>query len=201
MTSIYDSTLHDVFSRTLHKLFDSLPFLEDLLNAFVYVRMPRSLCSTCSSRAHGCQNSQASKAFLFDVPSRLYVATDASPVDAGTHTLCCDYLKTLSAFRPLYASAAGTPARVPPPPTATSTYPPKSPPAFAPSAALSLAQGTTLAFRQLTPALALLVLLPTTVFEARRGLLEWNVVFFRQGVQEIVGVETEVRASAGGVEV
>ena len=48
------------------------------------------------------QNSQATKAFLFDTASRLYVATDASPVDPPTHNLCSDYLQTLNAFGPLY---------------------------------------------------------------------------------------------------
>ncbi|CDO74479.1 hypothetical protein BN946_scf184979.g34 [Trametes cinnabarina] len=83
LTSIYDHSLHDAFSRVLHKLIDSLPYLEDLLNVF-------------------CANSQASKAFLFDTASRLYVATDASPVDPPTHNLCSDYLQTLNAFGPLY---------------------------------------------------------------------------------------------------
>jgi Ras-related GTP-binding protein C/D len=32
------------------------------------------------------------------------------------------------------------------------------------------------------------------VFEERRGLLEYNVVFFREGVQEIAVVERDARA-------
>ncbi|ETW83304.1 hypothetical protein HETIRDRAFT_54348, partial [Heterobasidion irregulare TC 32-1] len=83
LTSVYEHSIHDGFSRVLHKLIDSLPSIEELLNTF-------------------CTNSQASKAFLFDVKSRLYVATDASPVDNGTHNLCCDYVKTLNVFGPLY---------------------------------------------------------------------------------------------------
>ncbi len=37
LTSVYDHTLHEAFSRVLHKLIDSLPFLEDLLNVFCAV--------------------------------------------------------------------------------------------------------------------------------------------------------------------
>jgi Ras-related GTP-binding protein C/D len=77
---------------------------------------------------------------------------------------------------------------------AASPAEPKAP--FSLSAALSLAQGTTLTFHQATPALALLALLPTGVYEARRGLLEYNVVFLREGVQEIVNVEREARGGA-----
>ncbi len=35
--------------------------------------------------------------------------------------------------------------------------------------------------------------MPTPVFESRRGLVEYNVVFFREGVQEIYQVEQEAR--------
>lgn len=38
LTSIHDHSLHDAFSRTLHKSIESLPYLEDLLNIFCYVR-------------------------------------------------------------------------------------------------------------------------------------------------------------------
>ncbi|KAH9856654.1 Gtr1/RagA G protein conserved region-domain-containing protein [Lenzites betulinus] len=255
LTSIYDNTLHDAFSRTLHKLIDSLPFLEDLLNVF-------------------CSNSQATKAFLFDTNSRLYVATDASPVDPPTHNLCSDYLQTLNAFGPLYKSISGSPFRMYPaasqppsagpsapgspharapshpatraqspalashhqspqtsadllPPPMTTSPTPLSPPAALPTAPLptsalpaspstpataaappkprfypcaaaqlsptAAGAGTTLTYHVVAPGLALLALVPAGVFAARRGLVEYNVVFFREGVQEICAVERAAR--------
>ena len=39
LTSIYDHTLHEAFSRVLQKLVGSLPYLEDLLNVFCAVRV------------------------------------------------------------------------------------------------------------------------------------------------------------------
>ena len=68
---------------------------------------------------------------------------------------------------------------------------------FYPSASTSLhplTPGTTLTYHLVTPQLALLALLPTSVFEGRRGLIEFNVVFFREGVQEICEIETEARS-------
>lgn len=53
--------------------------------------------------------------------------------------------------------------------------------------------GTTIAYHVVTRRLALLALIPTAVWEQRRGLVEYNVVFFREGVQEICDVEEEVR--------
>lgn len=69
---------------------------------------------------------------------------------------------------------------------------------FYPSASTSLSPtstgaGTTLTYHLITPQLALLALLPTAVFDSKRGLVEYNVVFFREGVQEICDVEEEAR--------
>ncbi|KAG7451281.1 Gtr1/RagA G protein Gtr2 [Guyanagaster necrorhizus] len=201
LTSVYDHTLHEAFSRVLHKLIDSLPFLEDLLNVF-------------------CANSQSPKAFLFDIASRLYIATDASPVDSATHNLCCDYLQMLNSFGPLYKSASASSSRhrklLPPvlsvpslsdhdqespgrttPSAGASNSKQRAKDLFYPSAAALLhpsTPGTTLTYHLIMEHLALLAIMPTPVFESRRGLVEYNVVFFREGVQEIYQVEQEARS-------
>jgi hypothetical protein len=69
---------------------------------------------------------------------------------------------------------------------------------FYPSASTSLSPsssgaGTTLTYHLITPKLALLAVFPTAIFETKRGLVEYNVVFFREGVQEICEVEEEAR--------
>lgn len=38
LTSIYDNTLHEAFSRVLQKLTEPLPYLEELMNVFCAVR-------------------------------------------------------------------------------------------------------------------------------------------------------------------
>ncbi|KAG2138352.1 Gtr1 raga G protein Gtr2 [Suillus clintonianus] len=187
LTSIYDHSLREAFPRVLHKLIDSLLYLEDLLNIF-------------------CSNTASPKAFLFDTSSKIHVATDASPVDQATHNLCCDYLSMLNSFGPLYRCVSTPPPTAIAPTPASSTTPagtppltilspiPPSKPNFFPSAATSLSAsrpGTTLTYHLLTPHLALLALLPTTVYEMRRGLVEWNIVWFREGVREIWEVERE----------
>ena len=42
LTSIHDHSLQDAFSKVVHKLIDSLPYIEDLLNVFcgVSVQIP-----------------------------------------------------------------------------------------------------------------------------------------------------------------
>lgn len=39
LTSVYDHSLHEAMSRVLHKLIDSLPYLENLLDVFCAVRI------------------------------------------------------------------------------------------------------------------------------------------------------------------
>ncbi|WWC96678.1 hypothetical protein V866_003550 [Kwoniella sp. B9012] len=51
-----------------------------------------------------------------------------------------------------------------------------------------LMPNTTLALWQFTPHLALVVLLRTETWQARRGTIEYNLTFLRQGVREILSV-------------
>jgi Ras-related GTP-binding protein C/D len=192
LTSVYDLSLHEAFSRVLHKLVDSLAYLEHLLNVFI-------------------ANIQCPKAYLYDVKSRLFLATDASPVDAATHSLSCDFLKLLNAMGPLYTSTSRPSIRSSEgasghPSSSSSLHSgsegnheakARSKSMFYPSAATTTQTGTTVTYHLITEHLALLSLLPTAIYEARRGIVEYNVVFFREGVQEICDAEREARTLHG----
>ncbi|KIJ51434.1 hypothetical protein M422DRAFT_203610 [Sphaerobolus stellatus SS14] len=162
LTSIYDHTIRECFSQIIQRLLEPLPYLEDLLNVF-------------------CANSRLSKAFLFDVNSRIYVATDASPVDRATHDLCCDYVKMLSQFTPLYRDSGKQ--------ILSEGNDPRSS-----NSSVRLNPDTTLSYWQITSNLAIVALLPTETYMARRGLIEYNLVFFKQGVQEILEVDAAERS-------
>ncbi|KAJ3887037.1 Gtr1/RagA G protein Gtr2 [Lentinula edodes] len=190
LTSIFDHSLHLAFSKVLQRLTDSLPYLEELLNIY-------------------CANSQASKVFLFDAPSRLYVASDASPVDTATYNLCCDNLAMINAFgtglysvngesltsvmSPSLSSTHTTPSRKS---TGASGQSTSSMDTSSVSASTSsLGAPTSIFTTYNNPTLILLVLLPTSVWESRRGLVELNVIAVREGVQEIVDLEREGRGT------
>ncbi|TNN67651.1 Ras-related GTP-binding protein C [Liparis tanakae] len=68
LTSIYDHSIFEAFSKVVQKLIPQLPTLENLLNIFI-------------------SNSGIEKAFLFDVVSKIYIATDSSPVDMQSYEL------------------------------------------------------------------------------------------------------------------
>ncbi len=88
LTSIYDHSVFEAFSRVVQKLIPQLPTLEHLLNVLV---------STCSME----------KAFLFDVASKLYISTDSSQVDPQSVELCSDMIDVVLDVSGIYGLAAG----------------------------------------------------------------------------------------------
>lgn len=60
---------------------------------------PVCVCHCLSS-----QNSGIEKAFLFDVVSKIYIATDSSPVDMQSYELCCDMIDVVIDVSCIYGS-------------------------------------------------------------------------------------------------
>lgn len=50
------------------------------------------------------KGSNVEKSFLFDVASKIYIATDAQPVDMATYELCCDMLDVSTDLSSIYGS-------------------------------------------------------------------------------------------------
>lgn len=73
LTSIFDHSIYEAFSRIVQKLVPELPSLENMLDNLV---------------AH----SSIDKVFLFDVNSKIYVATDSLPVDIQTYEVCAEFI-------------------------------------------------------------------------------------------------------------
>ncbi|GBP29256.1 Ras-related GTP-binding protein D [Eumeta japonica] len=85
LTSIYDHSIFEAFSKVVQKLIPQLPTLENLLNILI-------------------SNSGIEKAFLFDVVSKIYIATDSSPVDMQSYELCCDMIDVVIDVSCIYGS-------------------------------------------------------------------------------------------------
>lgn len=67
----------------MQKLIPQLSTLENLLNILI-------------------TNSGIEKAFLFDVVSKIYIATDYAPVDMQTYELCCDMIDVVIDLSDIY---------------------------------------------------------------------------------------------------
>lgn len=73
LTSIYDHSVFEAFSKVAQKLIPQLPtleFLHDTLNS----------------------NCRIDKSLLFDVVSKIYISTDSTPVDMSSYELCSDMI-------------------------------------------------------------------------------------------------------------
>ncbi|KAJ4373339.1 GTP-binding protein gtr2 [Neocucurbitaria cava] len=82
-TSIYDHSIFEAFSKVIQKLIPQLPTLEALLN---------NLCGACNIE----------KAYLFDIMSKIYIATDTSPTDIGSYEICSDYIDVVIDVSEIY---------------------------------------------------------------------------------------------------
>ena len=73
MTSIYDHSIFEAMSKIVQQLIPQLSVLETLLDGLIV---------SCAM----------DKAFLFDIVSKIYIATDSNPVDMQTYELCSDMI-------------------------------------------------------------------------------------------------------------
>ncbi|KAI3631093.1 hypothetical protein MIR68_010583 [Amoeboaphelidium protococcarum] len=85
LTSIYDHSVYEAMSKVAQKLLPEFPALENLLNVL-------------------CANSGIEKAFVFDIVSKLYIATDSSPVDMQTFEICSDMIDVVFDVSFIYGS-------------------------------------------------------------------------------------------------
>lgn len=85
LTSIYDHSIFEAFSKVVHKLIPQHHQLEKLLDY---------LCNSCGLE----------RAFLFDVASKIYIAVDSiSPLDPQLYELCCDKIDLVLDISNIYA--------------------------------------------------------------------------------------------------
>lgn len=157
LTSIYDHSIFEAFSKVVQKLIPQLPTLENLLNIFI-------------------SNSGIEKAFLFDVVSKIYIATDSTPVDMQTYELCCDMIDVvidISCIYGLKEDGAGTP------------YDKES------TAIIKLNNTTVLYLKEVTKFLALVCFVREESFE-RKGLIDYNFHCFRKAIHEVFEVRMKM---------
>ncbi|KAK5664239.1 hypothetical protein OQA88_455 [Cercophora sp. LCS_1] len=85
LTSIYNHSIFEAFSKVIQKLIPRLGQLEAMLT---------NLCRTC----------RFEKAYLFDVNTKIYIATDSTPEDMASYEICSDYVDVVIDFTEVYGS-------------------------------------------------------------------------------------------------
>ncbi|XP_014225581.1 ras-related GTP-binding protein C [Trichogramma pretiosum] len=159
LTSIYDHSIFEAFSKVVQKLIPQLPTLENLLNILI-------------------SNSAIEKAFLFDVVSKIYIATDSSPVDMQSYELCCDMIDVVIDVSCIYGLREEAAA-----------FDSQS------SSLIKLNNGTILYLREVNKFLALVCILREDNFE-RQGVIDYNFLCFRNAIQQVFELRNKALAAA-----
>lgn len=150
LTSIYDHSIFEAFSKVIQKLIPQLPTLENLLDMLV-------------------SNSKIEKAFLIDVVSKIYVATDHTFVDMSTYELCSDMIDVVIDISCIYGMADDVDAMA---------YDRGS------SSIIRLSNKMVLYLREVNRYLALVALLREEDFD-KHGLIDYNFSCFRKAIAEV----------------
>jgi Ras-related GTP-binding protein C/D len=162
-TSIYDHTIFEAFSKVVQKLIPQLPFLEQSLDLLI-------------------TNSRMEKAFLFDVVSKVYIASDPQPVDIQSYELCSDMIDVVIDVSCIYGFPEdGSPN--------ASMSDAKS------SCVIHLNNGKLLYLREVDRCLALVCILDQDNFD-RQHLVDYNIQVFKEALREICRVSQRQAGSA-----
>lgn len=133
------------------------------------------------SRIFSVQNSGIEKAFLFDVVSKIYIATDSSPVDMQSYELCCDMIDVVIDVSCIYGlKDEGN----------GNAYDKES------LAIIKLNNTTVLYLKEVTKFLALVCILREESFE-RKGLIDYNFHCFRKAIHEVFEVSGSTQRMGG----
>lgn len=153
LTSIYDHSVYEAFSKVIAKwLVPQRKTLEKLLDALV---------ASCDME----------KSFLFDVSSKIYIATDSAPVDASSYELCADAIDVALDVGSIYA-------------------PNLSDKAHSCSAAVTLSNGMALILDEVDSALAVVCLFRAENL-SKRGLIEYNLLCFRKALDKLADLNSK----------
>ncbi|CAD5229289.1 unnamed protein product [Bursaphelenchus okinawaensis] len=148
MTSIYDHSIFEAFSKVIQKLIKQLLALESLLDIFN-------------------QGSNVEKSFLFDVASKIYIATDTSPVDMATYELCCDMIDVATDISSIYGNS-----------NRSDGFDPNS------SAVITLKTKQVIFLRQINLYLALVCVIKEENYE-KQGLIDHNFDVFKRQIEQV----------------
>ncbi|MCP9263229.1 Ras-related GTP-binding protein D [Dirofilaria immitis] len=157
LTSIYDHSIFEAFSKVVQKLIKQLSTLERLLDIFN-------------------QGSNVEKAFLFDVASKIYIATDSSPVDMATYELCCDMIDVTIDISSIYGCSDDLSCAV---------FDSQS------SAVIHLRTDQVLFLRQVNMFLALVGIIRSENFE-KQGLIDYNFQCFKGAIERVFQIRNRL---------
>uniref|UniRef100_A0A1I8EVI4 Gtr1/RagA G protein conserved region containing protein n=1 Tax=Wuchereria bancrofti TaxID=6293 RepID=A0A1I8EVI4_WUCBA len=137
-------------------------------------------CLTFSIR----QGSNVEKAFLFDVASKIYIATDSSPVDMATYELCCDMIDVTIDISSIYGCSDESSCGV---------FDSQS------SAVIHLRTDQVLFLRQVNMFLALVCIIRSENFE-KQGVIDYNFQCFKGAIERVFQIRNRLNPRINNLE-
>lgn len=151
-TSIYDHSIFDAFSKVVQKLIPHHKDLEKLLNV---------LCNSCGLE----------RAYLFDVSSKIYIASDSlSPLDPQLYELCCDKIDLVLDISNIYS-----PKDIEGISHDDLSY-----------TCVKLYNDHYIYLKQVNRFLAFVCVIRDEVFSENRGVMDYNLTLFKDSVEKII---------------
>uniref|UniRef100_A0A7S0FXV5 Ras-related GTP-binding protein n=1 Tax=Pyrodinium bahamense TaxID=73915 RepID=A0A7S0FXV5_9DINO len=154
-TSIYDHTVFKAFSKIVQKILPEVPTLETSLDYLI-------------------SNSRMEKAYLFDIISKVYIASDPQPVDIQSYELCSDMIDVVIDVSCIYGITEDGNSIA-----STIEQDCQS------RCIIHLHNGTLLYLNQVDRCLALVCIIRDEVFEHQQYLLDYNIKIFQEALEEI----------------
>ena len=152
LTSIYDYSIFEALSSVVQKLIPELPTLENMLNMLN-------------------QKCRIEKSYLFDLHSKIYIATDSTPLDISMYGLVSDKIDTVLDLVNIYDS--GSDAREA---NLSSTF--------------DLNNKVVLFLKKVNLHLALVCLMNGEDLQETSGLIEYNFQLFTRQLEDVFNVRT-----------
>jgi len=156
LTSIYDHSIFEAFSKVIQKLIPQLGTLENLLDILI-------------------ANCRIEKAFLFDVVSKIYIATDSTPVEMTAYELCSDMIDVVIDMSCIYGNSEEAEGAL--------AYDKES------SSVIKLNNGMVLYLREVNKYLAVVCLIQEANFD-KHGLIDYNMDCFKKAIHEVFELGT-----------
>lgn len=162
LTSIFDHSIYEAFSRIVQKLIPEISYLENMLDNLI-------------------QHSKIEKAFLFDINSKIYVSTDSNPVDIQVYEVCAEFVDVTIDLFNLYKTQDNTALAI------GSTDKKKTEPQRELKSVSELGNGVMIYLKQMIRGLALVALIRPNGADVDSCLTiaDYNIDTFKQGLTEL----------------
>lgn len=153
LTSIYDSSVFEALSSVIQKLIPELDVLQSLLDTLI-------------------NNSGMTKAYLFDILSKIYVASDTRPMDSDIYEICANYIDLTVDFTDLYNYARDKPKSLGEQMNEVES-------------SMTFEDGKMVYLKEMNKHLCLVTVIQNKKAKDKKGLIDYNVHIFQDALKAV----------------